>query len=153
VDDRRGGLQGGGYGTTGEKYGQKLGQYFWGNFDPVKHTAADNLLWLRTTIDHAITFWKLAPGEAADVFPDLDARFRVLSWPGREYVLGTDAARSGIVANLPPGQWTVARHDVVAKASQVLAERVSGRFTFDAPGSRAVLFHFKRSDTVSESHP
>ena len=42
---------GGGYGTTGEKYGQKLGQYFWGNFDPAKHTAADNLLWLRTTID------------------------------------------------------------------------------------------------------
>ena len=87
------------------------------------------------------------------MFPDLDARFRVLSWPGREYVLGTDAARSGIVANLRPGQWTVARHDVVAKVSQVLAESIRP-FHLRCPGKpRLVLFHFKRSDTVSESHP
>ena len=142
-----GAFLGGGYGTTGEKYGQKLGQYFWGNFDAGKHTAADNLGWLRETIDREITFWKLAPDKAADVFPDLDRRFRVMAWPGHEYVLGTDAATSGVVANLPPGQWTVTRHDVIAKTSQVLADKASGRFNFDTPDSRAVLFHFRRDDS------
>jgi hypothetical protein len=140
-----GAFLGGGYGTTGEKYGQKLGQYFWGNFDAGKHTAADNLGWLRKTIDREITFWKLAPEKAADVFADLDRRFRVMAWPGHEYVLGTDRATFGIVANLPPGQWRLTRHDVITKASQVLADKASGRFTFDTPDSRAVLVHFKRN--------
>jgi hypothetical protein len=36
------------------------------------------------TIDREITFWKLAPGAAADVFPDLDRRFRVLAWPDHD---------------------------------------------------------------------
>jgi hypothetical protein len=140
-----GAFLGGGYGTTGEKYGQKLGQYFWGNFDAGKHTAADNLGWLRETIDREITFWKLAPDRAPDVFPDLDPRFRVMAWPGREYVLGTDAAQPGLIANLPPGQWTVTRHDVIARTSQVLADNASGRFTFDTLDSRAVLFHFRQN--------
>jgi hypothetical protein len=142
-----GAFLGGGYATTGEKYGQKLGQYFWGNFDASKHTSADNLGWLRETIDREITFWKLAPNRSADVFPDLDRRFRVMACPGHEYVLGTDAATSGIVANLPPGQWAVTRHDVIAKASQLLADKASGRYIFNAPDSRAVLFHFRRNDS------
>jgi hypothetical protein len=142
-----GAFLGGGYGTTGEKYGQKLGQYFWGNFDAGKHTAADNLGWLRETIDREITFWKLAPDKATDVFPELERRFRVMAWPGHEYVLGTDAAQSGLVANLPPGQWTVTRYDVIGKASQVLSDKASGRFVFDTPDSRAVLFHFRQSNS------
>jgi hypothetical protein len=144
---------GGGYGTTGEKYGQKLGQYFWGAFDPAKHTAADNLGWLRETIDRDITFWKLTPGKAAAVFPDLDARFRVMAWADREYVVGTDAPRSGVVAQLPPGRWKVTRHDVIAKRSQVLSETASGRFTFDTPDSRAVLFHFKSQPDAAQQSP
>jgi len=142
-----GAFLGGGYGTTGEKYGQKLGQYFWGNFDAGKHTAADNLGWLRETIDREITFWRLAPTESADVFPNLDPRFRVMAWPGHEYVLGADAAQSGMVVNLPSGQWMITRHDVIAKTSRVLADKASGRFTFDTPDSRAVLFHFRRDDS------
>ncbi len=137
---------GGGYGTTGEKYGQKVGQYFWGAFDADKHTAADNLGWLRETIDREITFWKLAPDQASDVFPNLDDRFRVMSWPDREYVVGADAAKSGLIANLPAGTWKISQHDVIAKESKVLAASASGRFTFDTPDSRAVLFHFQRSE-------
>ncbi len=140
-----GAFLGGGYGTTGEKYGQKLGQYFWGNFDPAKHTSADNLGWLRETIDREIAFWQLTPDKAADVFPDLDSRFRVMAWRDHEYVLGTDAAKSGLVADLPPGQWTVTRHDAMAKATCVLSREATGRFTFESPASRAVLFHFKRN--------
>jgi len=140
-----GAFLGGGYGTTGEKCGQKLGQYFWGDFDAGKHTAADNLGWLRETIDREIAFWKLAPAKAADVFPDLDRRFRVMAWPGYEYVLGADAAQAGLVVNLPSGQWTVTRHDAIMKASRVLADKASGRFTLDTPDSRALLVHFKRN--------
>lgn len=40
--------------------------------------------------DREITFWELAPDKAADVFPDLDHRFRVMAWPGR----GTCSART-----------------------------------------------------------
>ena len=83
-----GAFLGGGYGTTGEKYGQKLGQYFWGNFDAGKHAAADNLGWLRKTIDREITFWKLAPDKADDV----SKRSGVFTHPGRCY-------RSGISHN------------------------------------------------------
>lgn len=142
-----GAFLGGGYGTTGEKYGRKLGQYFWGNFDPEKHTAADNLGWLREMIDREITFWQLAPNRLADVFPDVDSRFRVMAWEDQEYVLGTDAAKSELVAHLPAGQWTVTRHDVMAKESEVLSRDASGRFRFDSPDSRAVLFHFKRNSS------
>jgi len=132
------------YDIKNPKHGQKLGQYFWGCFDAGKHTAADNLGWLRETIDREITFWKLAPAAAADVFPDLDRRFRVLAWPDHEYVLGTDAAKSGIVANLGSGHWIVTRHDVIGKESLVLAKDATGRFAFDAPACRAVLFHFRK---------
>lgn len=139
-----GAFLGGGYATTGEKHGRKLGQYFWGAFDPDKHSAADNLLFLRQTIDRKITFWKLAPDQAADVFGDLDPRFRVLSWPGREYVLGTDA-KAELTANLPAGRWDVARYDLVQKTSQQLASGVEGNFNFTAPSNRPTMFHFKRT--------
>jgi hypothetical protein len=142
-----GAFLGGGYGTTGEKYGGKLGQYFWGNFDPAKHTAADNLLWLRETIDRDISFWKLTPDSGAAVFEGLEPGFRVLAWEGHEYVLGTDLEKSDVVANLPSGQWTVTLHDVVTKESRVLADDASGRMTFNTPSSRAALFHFKRNES------
>ena len=65
-----------------------------------------------------------------------------MAWPDQEYVLGTDAAKSGIVANLGSGRWTVTRHDVIGKESLVLAKDATGRF--DAPARRAVLFHFRK---------
>jgi hypothetical protein len=132
---------GGGYGTTGHKPANKEGHYFSGRFDPAEHTAADNLLWLRQAIDAGISFWKMAPDASA--FPGLDPAFRAMAWPGREMVLGTDKA-GAVTAELPPGSWSVTRHDVVRKESQVLSSDASGRFAFEAPPSRAVLFHFKR---------
>ncbi len=79
------------------------------------------------------------------VFENCAAGFRGLSWPGHEYLLGTDAAHSGIVANLPAGEWTVTRYDVLAKSKAPLATDARGRMKFNSPGSRAVLFHFKRN--------
>ncbi len=68
-----------------------------------------------------------------------------MAWPGHEYVLGTSATQSGIIANLPSGEWKVVQYDVVAMKSKVLAERASGEFRFDSPESRAVLVHFQRA--------
>ena len=80
------------------------------------------------------------------LFENLDQGFRALAWPNHEYVLGTNKARAGIIAKLPAGDWTVTRHDVIAKTSDVLARDARGRFPFDAPASRAVLFHWRRSE-------
>lgn len=67
-----------------------------------------------------------------------------MAWPGQEYVLGTNKARAGLAAELPPGRWTVRRFDAIGKEAVVLATGAEGRFRFDAPPSRAALFHFRR---------
>jgi hypothetical protein len=59
--------------------------------------------------------------------------------------VGTDAAQRGIVAHLPEGTWTVHRHDLIARQSETIATDAAGAFRFDAPASRAVLFHFRRN--------
>ncbi|MBX6312340.1 MAG: DUF5060 domain-containing protein [Isosphaeraceae bacterium] len=151
VASHLGAFLGGGYGTTGEKSANKVGQYFWGRFDPSIHTAADNLKWLRDTIDTRITFWRMAPDEG--IFTNLDPGSRGLAWPGREYVLGTDKARRGIIAQLPPGTWTVVRFDVMAREEAILSREATGRFTFDAPDGRAVLFHFKKNGDSNAFEP
>jgi hypothetical protein len=94
-------------------------------------------------IDANVAFWKMAPDR--EIFTHLDPGFRGLAWPDHEYVLGTNQAHRGMVAELPAGRWTVTRHDVIARQSVVLSPDASGRFSFDAPASRAVLFHFKRN--------
>jgi hypothetical protein len=148
IEGHLGAFLGGGYGSTGEKYGNKLGQYFWGDFDPAVHTAADNLLWLRQRIDANIAFWNLAPTAlSSSIFGNTDVGFRVLQWAGNEYVLGTDVARAGVTAALPSGTWQVKRFDVVAKTETTLSTTATGTFTFDSPGSRAVFFHFKKTST------
>jgi hypothetical protein len=68
-----------------------------------------------------------------------------LAWPGREYVLGTDKAATGLVANLPAGTWTVTRYDLIRQTSEVLTRRAAGTFTFNAPDNRATLFHFRKN--------
>ncbi|MEJ2701712.1 MAG: DUF5060 domain-containing protein [Sedimentisphaerales bacterium] len=143
IESHLGAFLGGGYGTTGKKPGNKLGQYFRGCFDLAEHTAADNLKYLREVIDEHITFWKMAPD--LSIFSNLHKDFRGLAWPGREYVLGTNGRHRDIVANLAAGTWTVRRYDIIAKEAKTLSGSARGRFTFDAPGSRAVLFHFKRN--------
>lgn len=134
---------GGGYGSTGEKRGNKLGQYFWGSFNPEVHTAAKNLRWLRQQIDENITFWRMQPGDS--IFKDLPSGFRALAWEGNEYVLGSDAeARVNVM--LPDGTWSITQYDVLAMKRKVIDERASGAVTIDAPASRAVMFHLKRTD-------
>ncbi|MCK4294892.1 MAG: DUF5060 domain-containing protein [Planctomycetes bacterium] len=144
IESHLGAFLGGGYATTGEKPGSKLGQYFRGCFNPDEHTAADNIRFLRQTIDTNITFWKMAPDRS--VFSNLHPDFRAMAWPNREYVLGTNKSHKKIVAKLPPGKWTVKRFGVVNKKQTTLGEDICGKFTFDAPNSRAVLFHFKKTD-------
>ena len=143
VESHLGAFLGGGYGTTGEKPGNKLGQYFRGKFDPTEHTAAVNLKWLRELIDANITFWKMAPD--LSIFSNLDPGFRGMAWKNHEYVLGTDKEHKGIVAHLPAGRWAVTQYDVIGRESTVLNAEATGSFTFDAPDSRAVLFHFAKS--------
>ncbi|UCC96564.1 MAG: DUF4038 domain-containing protein [Phycisphaerales bacterium] len=143
IESHLGAFLGGGYGTTGEKPGNKLGQYFRGRFNPAEHTCADNLRYLRQSIDANITFWKMSPD--LRIFSNVDRDFRGLAWSGREYVLGTNKSRRGIAANLPTGTWTVKCYDIINQKEQTLSADARGRFTFDAADSRAVMFHFKRN--------
>ncbi len=151
IESHLGAFLGGGYGTTGHKPGNKKGHYFWGNFKASEHLAADNLGWLRQIIDENITFWRMAPANDPDagdsaigIFSSVHPDSRVLEWPGQEYILGTNRAGRRCRANLPAGAWQVTRHDVIGKQTEVLSTGVSGEFSFDVPGSRAVLFHFKK---------
>ena len=72
IESHLGAFLGGGYGTTGHKPGNKQGHYFWGNFKPSEHTAADNLAWLRQVIDENVTFWRMTP--ANDPGPERQGR-------------------------------------------------------------------------------
>lgn len=142
IESHLGAFLGGGYATTGYKPGSKLGHYFWGGFNPGEHTAADNLRWLRHIIDTETTFWKMAPDHS--IYSNLHEDFRGMAWIGHEYVLGTNQAHKDIVTHLPGGRWTVIQYDVISMTEQIIARDVTGRFSFDAPESRAVLFLFTR---------
>lgn len=151
IESHLGAFLGGGYGTTGHKPAGKRGHYFHGNFKASEHKSADNLLWLRRVIDKNITFWKMAPVRDSDlvdtnlgIFQNIDREFRAMEWPGHEYVLGTNKAHKSIRAKLPRGKWQVRRYDIIAKKQKQLSFGATGTFTFDAPDSRAVLFHFKK---------
>jgi len=151
IESHLGAFLGGGYGTTGHKPANKKGHYFWGNFKASEHLAVDNLGWLRAVIDANITFWRMSPANDPDagdsvigIFRDVHPDSRVLEWPGQEYVLATNRAGRLMRADLPAGSWQVTRHDVIGKQTEVLATGAAGAFTFDVPGSRAVLLHFKK---------
>lgn len=143
IESHLGAFLGGGYASTGEKSGNKLGQYFRGKFNVAEHTAAPHLKWLREQIDQNIAFWKMAPDSR--IFQNADRGARAMAWPGEECLLGTGRAQKGIVADLPAGTWTVTRYDVLAREATVLSTTATGRYRFDAPDSRAALFHFKKN--------
>jgi hypothetical protein len=145
IESHLGAFLGGGYASTGYKPGNKLGHYFYGGFDPKEHTAAESLRFLRQVIDDGVTFWRMSPD--VRIFENLDSGFRGMAWNGEEYVLGTNKAHRSIVAKLPPGQWAVARHDLNERESVVVAHDASGKYEFDSPDSRAVLFHFRKVKT------
>lgn len=153
IESHLGAFLGGGYGTTGHKPANKKGHYFFGHFKAPEHKAVDNLLWLRQVIDRDITFCQMAPVDDPDssdrtigIFNNVHPDFRVLAWPGHEYVLGTNRARDNLQVELPAGRWQVTCYDAIAKSRKLLADDASGEFTFDAPDSRAGLIHFKRID-------
>jgi hypothetical protein len=143
IESHLGAFLGGGYASTGEKPGGKIGQYFVGDFDASEHTAADNLKYLRETIDNNITFWKMAPDTR--VFDNLDNDFRTMAWPGNEYLLGTNKAKKNLIIQLPNSEWKITQYDIIAKTKSELTNSAKGKFSFDSPNSRAVLFHFKKN--------
>jgi hypothetical protein len=146
IEAHLGAFLGGGYASGSYKPANKKGQYFWGNFSAREHTAADNLKWLRNQIDRYITFWEMEPVDlGATIFSNTADGYRAMARDGYEYVLGTNCSRTGILAELPPGTWTVIKFDVLAKKRITVTSGAQGRFVFDAPGSRAVLFHFQRN--------
>ncbi len=147
VESHLGAFVGGGYGTTGFKTGNKLGQYFAGRFDASDHTSADNLRWLRRMIDAHVRFWLLEPVPIErSIFTGVNAESRAMQSPGAEYLLATDASHQGIAARLPDGRWDVRQFDMLSRHEAMLGRGVRGIFTFDAPDSRATLFHFRRID-------
>lgn len=144
IEGHMGAFMGGGYGSTSHKSGHKLGQYFAGNFNAVVHSASDNLLWLRESIDQNISFWKMAPVSIQEsIFKTEDKGFRAMQWEGREYLLATNASAL-VTAKLTSGKWEVTRFDAVSKTKTTLSSSASGTFKLSAPDSRAVLFLFKK---------
>lgn len=136
---------GGGYPTTGEKYGNKLGQYFWGSYDPAKHTAAPKLGYLRDYVNRRVRFWELEPVRLADTpFNGLPGGFRVLGKAGREYVLGSNRAIADARMTLPPGSWKVTQVDLMEMRTKTLADAAAGELRLTVPDSRAVLTHFRK---------
>ncbi|MEQ1825950.1 MAG: DUF5060 domain-containing protein [Pirellula sp.] len=142
IEAHLGAFLGGGYASTGEKHGNKLGQYFWGNFNPDTHSAARSLGWLRQQIDQYIAFWNMEPDRS--IFPGLNENFRAMAWKENEYVLGTNRQGES-VAMLPRGEWTITQSDVIARQRSILSKTASGKFVFRTPDSRAVLFHFQKN--------
>lgn len=43
-----------------------------------------------------------------------------------------------------PGRWRLVAYDLIDQKETVVAESFEEEITFDAPDSRAVLFHFQR---------
>ena len=79
------------------------------------------------------------------IFENTHPDFRAMQWPNSEYVLGTNRAHTNIRAKLPKGKWMIKRYDIISKREELLISDATGAFAFDAPNSRAVLFHFKKN--------
>jgi hypothetical protein len=148
IESHLGAFLGGGYGTTGYKSGNKLGQYFAGNFNASSHSSADNLLYLRQKIDSDITFWRLSPTSSSA----LSGGVRSLAWEGNEYVTGTNGGGT-VTANLPSGTWTIKVWDIFAKSEKVISTSATGKVSISAPSSRAGLIHAKRNGSSPTPNP
>jgi len=154
IEAMLGAFLGGGYGTTGYKHPEtKQGHYFAGDFSADEHTAAVNLKWFRDVIDADISFWKMEPvfvsstgGTHSSRFSRIAGTFRAMQWPGHEYVLGTNRQKENIRVNLPDGTWNIARYNLINQTTKVLSTDATDAFVFDAPDSRAVLFHVRRME-------
>lgn len=140
---------GGGYPTTGEKYGRKLGQYFWGGFNPKTHKAAASLKTLREYVDRNVALASSRPIALKEcLFRNAPATFRVLGTPGKEYVLGSNRAAKFTV-DLPKGAWKIVQLDLLKNTTRVISRHAAGRVTVSTPASRAVVTHFRRLDGMT----
>lgn len=151
IEAHLGAFLGGSYGSTGFKSGPKLGHYFMGHFTSSDHSSADNLGWMLKIISKNIGFWKMEPvpysytgGITSGIFRNIKDTFRVLIWPGHEYVLGSNQGKKEIQARLPDGYWWVTQYDIILMNERILSTSASGLFRFDVPDSRAVITHFKK---------
>jgi hypothetical protein len=149
IESHLGAFLGGGYGTTGYKSGNKLGQYFAGNFNASQHSSADNLLYMREVIDKNISFWRMAPDSSGV----LSGGVRTLGWEGNEYVAGTNGGGT-VTANLPSGgTWTVKVYDIFAKSEKVISTSATGKVSIAAPGSRAGIVHVRKNGIAPNPNP
>lgn len=152
IEGHLGVFSGGGYPTTGYKAIPKEGQYFQGGFDANAHTACDNLLFIREVIDENMAFWNYEPvGASGSIFSGLASAFRVLQWPGNEYVLFSNAADGSISAALPAGAWTVVQYNCISKTTTTIATNATGNMTFSTPAARGCMTLFKKNQPVSLS--
>ncbi len=83
-------------------------------------------------------------GTRAGIFFEMDKEFRVMAYGNSEYIRGSNRSKTGILAFLPKGKWTVVQYDFINKTTKVLDESASGQFTFSVPESRAAATLFKR---------
>lgn len=144
VEGCLGTILGGGYPTTGEKHGNKLGQYFWGGFDADVHTAAKNLGFIRRYMDEAVRFWSLAPMPAEESPVKLADGWRILGDSESEYLIGTNGA-AAIQWTVPAGEtWRIVVIDAMAMKKDVAAERATGPVMITTAPSRAGLVHLRR---------
>jgi hypothetical protein len=141
-----GALMGGGYASTGYKEASERGPYFWGRFSPTQMTSAAPLAWLRQRLDKNVMFWKMVPVDPEkSIFRGAGPKARAMEWPDNEYLLATSGPQTDILARLPRGGWRVTCYDVAAMEEVGLGgTAASGLVSFDAPKSRAVIFHFKK---------
>lgn len=138
---------GGGYPTTGEKHGNKLGQYFWGGFDPAVHTASGPLRFLRQYVDGHVAFWRMAPTAIEkSIFRGVGDGAALLADQGREYLLGTSRRLAAVDVRLPPGRWRIVQVDLLGQTTRTLSEDAQGAWPLRTPDSRAVLTHLRRLD-------
>jgi len=141
-----GAFLGGSYASSGHKTGSKLGHYFIGNVHMNDHKAADNLAWMKSTIEEHIDFWKMTPthyshtnGNRTSIFRNIDDTFRALTDDGDAYVLGSNKLKKGVTARLPEGRWKIVQYDLINLERHVLYEQATGAVDFEVPDSRAVI--------------
>jgi hypothetical protein len=110
---------------------------------------------MRSVFDENINFWKMKPfnvflhrsslnGARMDIFYNVSFEVRMMSDPGKEYVLGSDRGLRDIEAHLPAGRWEGNIYNVIDMHNTSLGDEIRGNFNFSLPDSRAVFVHFKR---------
>jgi hypothetical protein len=140
-----GSFMGGGYGTTGEKFASKQGQYFWGNYSTASHSAAPCLGYVAAYITNNVNFRNLSP-TSSHIFSNTPGEHKVLGDGSSEYILGSNGSKSGIVANLGSASWKVVRVDIDNKSTTTLSSSATGSYTFNSTGGTC-LIHFKKNGT------